>query len=198
MNRRPLRFAAIALTIGVLWLTIGPAPWRTDGHEVEGGVLNPEAWTSAATWSTGYVSEIAFNVAMFVPVGMLAALLIHRRRWPLAFAVGFALTAVIELVQLLLPDRVSDPRDLVMNTLGASLGVVLVMAARGVRRAAAVASGPGVASAPETGATTVPGADAASARPASASAQAPVPAQASAVAAKAPFDELVGSGDRAA
>lgn len=181
MDRRPLRFAAIALTIGVLWLTIGPAPWRTSGHEFEGGVLNPDAWTSPMTWSTGYFSEIAFNVAMFVPVGVLAALLLHRRHWPLAFAAGFALTLFIELVQLVLPDRVSDPRDLVMNSLGASLGVVLVMAARGVRRSVVVASAPLVL-APADGSADADGSSATAARPAS----------------KIPFDELVGSGDRAA
>ena len=37
-------------------------------------------------------------------------------------------------------DRISDPRDLVMNTGGAVLGVVFVLVARMVRRAAAVAS----------------------------------------------------------
>ncbi|KQM81387.1 VanZ family protein [Agromyces sp. Leaf222] len=189
MNRRPLRFAALALTLGVLWLTIGPAPWSTSGHEVDGGVLNPAAWTSDVTWSTGYFSEMAFNVAMFVPVGVLAALLIHRRRWPLAFAAGFALTTFIELVQLLLPDRVSDPRDLVMNTLGASIGVVLVMAARGVRRAAAVASGPAIEQAPTIGS------DAATAPAAAASARS---TSTSTATTKMPFDELVGSGDRAA
>ncbi|GAA1939753.1 VanZ family protein [Agromyces allii] len=186
MNRRPLRFAAVVLTLGVLWLTVGPAPWSTSGHEFAGGVLNPEAWTSDVTWSTGYISEIAFNVAMFVPIGVLAALLLHRRHWPLAFVAGFALTTVIELVQLLLPDRVSDPRDLVMNTLGASLGVLLVMAARGVRRAAAVASGPALGTADGSTATGAAAAAAASAR------------SDSAPHVKVPFDELVGAGDRAA
>ncbi|ANJ28033.1 VanZ family protein [Agromyces aureus] len=190
MNRRPLRFAAIVLTMGVLWATVGPAPWSTSGHEIEGGVLNPDAWTSDATWSTGYFSEIAFNVAMFVPIGAVAALLMHRRHWPLALAAGIALTTFIELVQLFLPDRVSDPRDLVLNTLGASLGVVLVMAARGVRRAAAVASGPALGTATGTTATGDTAVAAASPRSDATAA--------STDAGKVPFDELVGAGDRPA
>ena len=140
MNRRPLRFVALAYAAVVLWVTVGPAPWRTSGHQLDGGILNPDAWTAQVTWTTGYLSEMAFNVALFVPVGLLAALLIPRRRWPLALVAGFAFTTLIELVQVPELDRVSDPRDLVMNTSGAVLGVLLVLVARMVRRSAAVAS----------------------------------------------------------
>ena len=140
MNRRPLRFVALAYAAVVLWATVGPAPWRTSGHQLDGGILNPDAWTAQVTWTTGYLSEMAFNVALFVPVGLLAALLIPRRKWPLALVAGFAFTTLIELVQVPELDRVSDPRDLVMNTSGAVLGVLLVLVARMVRRSAAVAS----------------------------------------------------------
>lgn len=138
MNRRPLRFVALAYTAFVLWVTVGPAPWGTDGNQLVGGILNPDAWTAPVTWTTGYLSEMIFNVALFVPVGVLAALLIRRRRWPLALLAGLAFTAFIELVQVPELDRVSDPRDLVMNTSGAVLGVLSVLAARMVRRAGAV------------------------------------------------------------
>jgi glycopeptide antibiotics resistance protein len=182
MNRRPLRFAAALYAAAVLWLTVGPAPWSTDGHELDGGILNAAAWTSAATWSTGYFSEIAFNVMLFLPVGVLAALLIHRRRWPLALLAGFGFTACIELLQLLLPDRVSDPRDLVLNAVGTTVGVGLVMAARSVRRSAAI-----MVPAPVRAA--VPDEQASAA--VTASAVGPVAVRAS-------FDELVPTGDRAA
>ena len=140
MDRRPLRFVAAAYAVVVLWVTVGPVPWRTSGNQVDGGILNPDAWTAPVTWTTGYLSEMAFNVAIFIPVGLLAALLIPRRRWLLALLAGFAFTTVIELVQVPEPDRISDPRDLVMNTAGAVLGVVLVLTARMVRRSVAVIS----------------------------------------------------------
>ena len=141
MNRRPLRFVALAYAAVVLWVTVGPAPWRTTaGSQLDGGILNLDSWTAPVTWTTGYLSEMAFNVAMFIPVGALAALLIPRRRWPLALLAGVAFTTVIELVQVPEPHRISDPRDLVMNTMGAVFGVLLVLAARMVRRSVAVAA----------------------------------------------------------
>lgn len=141
MNRRPLRFVAIAYAALVLWATIGPTPWRTtNGSQLDGGILNLDSWTAPVTWTTGYLSEMAFNVAIFIPVGVLAALLIPRRRWPLALLAGLAFTTVIELVQVPEPHRISDPRDLVMNTAGAVFGVLLVLTARMVRRSVAVAA----------------------------------------------------------
>ncbi|WP_136709506.1 VanZ family protein [Agromyces sp. H66] len=140
MNRRPLRFFALVYALAVLWLTVGPAPWHGSGNQLDGGILNPDAWTATVTWTTGYLAEMAFNVAMFIPVGVFAALLLPRRRWPFAVVAGFAFTALIELVQVPAADRISDPRDLVMNAGGAVFGVLLVLVARGVRRAAAVAS----------------------------------------------------------
>ena len=71
MDRRPLRFFAFAYAAVVLWATVGPAPWRTSGNQLEGGILNPDAWTAQVTWTTGYLSEMAFNVALFVPVLIL-------------------------------------------------------------------------------------------------------------------------------
>ncbi|MFF2387958.1 VanZ family protein [Agromyces sp. NPDC058104] len=140
MDRRPLGLVAAAYAALVLWVTVGPAPWRTTGNQLEGGILNLDAWTAPVTWTTGYLAEIAFNVVLFIPVGVLAALLLPRRAWPLAFVAGFAFTTVIELIQVPEPDRISDPRDLVMNTAGTVLGVILVQAARMVRRAGAVAA----------------------------------------------------------
>ena len=144
MNRRPLRLIAAAYAAVVLWATIGPAPWRTNGIKLEGGILNADAWAAPVTWTTGLLSEMAFNVAIFIPVGVLAALLIARRWWPLAFVAGSAFSLVIELVQVVEPDRISDPRDLVMNTAGAAFGVLIVLAARIMRRAGGIRTAPTV------------------------------------------------------
>ncbi|MWC00287.1 VanZ family protein [Agromyces seonyuensis] len=135
MQRRlPLALAATAYAVAVLWATLGPAPWSTVGYELPNGILNPLAWTMSATWSTGYLSEIAFNVVMFIPVGVLASALLPRRRAWLPLLIGVAFTTCIELVQIPLTDRISDPRDLVANTVGAIVGVAAVALTRLVRK----------------------------------------------------------------
>lgn len=151
MKRPVLALTAAAYAAAVLWVTIGPAPGSTMGNQLDGGILNPAAWTAPVTWTTGRLYEIAFNVAMFIPVGVLGALLIPRRRWPLAFLAGVAFSVLIELVQVPVLDRISDPRDLVMNTAGAVLGVFVVLAARFVHRAGRVAAVPVIVRLAEVG-----------------------------------------------
>jgi glycopeptide antibiotics resistance protein len=87
-------------------------------------------------WLDFATVEFIANVAMFVPLGLFFLLLLGRGRWWLAILFGIALTVVIEFVQQALPSRVSDPRDLVANSIGATLGVLvaLVMTAAKARR----------------------------------------------------------------
>ena len=130
MNRRPLRFVALAYAAVVLWVTVGPAPWRTSGNQVEGGILNPDAWTAPVTWTTGLplgdgVQRRAVHPGRHArraahPPSPVAAR--TRRR-------ASRSPPLIELVQVPEPDRISDPRDLVMNTGG-----------RGARRASSCSS----------------------------------------------------------
>ncbi len=73
--------------------------------------------------------EIMANVLVFVPIGILSFLLLPRRAWALSFLVGPALSAVIELTQrLALPHRAATLDDVVANSLGATLGVVVAIA----------------------------------------------------------------------
>lgn len=96
---------------------------------------------AATRWLDYSSVEFLANVAMFVPLGIFLVLLFGRRRWWLGILVGVGLTLAIELVQQVLPTRVPDPRDLVANTIGASVGVLiaLVMTAGDARRVRAKA-----------------------------------------------------------
>ncbi len=118
--------AAAGYLAAVLWITLGPVPWAQESlAENPLGILNPEAWTARSTWLGGRPLEFLMNVAMFVPLGALAAAVGRSRA---LLAAPFALTVGIELVQIALPDRASDPRDLVANALGAVIGIVIARA----------------------------------------------------------------------
>lgn len=71
--------------------------------------------------------EFLANVGLFIPVGVFVLLLFGARLWWVAVAGGVALTAAIETAQRSIPGRVSDPRDVVANSLGAVIGVGLAL-----------------------------------------------------------------------
>lgn len=111
----------------VLWATLRPLPWATDGNQEAFGILDPRAWIGSATWTEGSALEIIANVVMFVPLGLASGLVIRGLRGAIA---PLALTLVIELVQIPLADRISHPRDLVANACGALLGLAIAAAVR--------------------------------------------------------------------
>jgi glycopeptide antibiotics resistance protein len=90
-----------------------------------------------ASWIGFSELEFAANVAMFVPLGLFFVLLLGRRRWWLGLLIAVGITFVIEFAQQGIPNRVSDPRDLLSNSLGAALGATaaLVLTASEARRA---------------------------------------------------------------
>lgn len=71
--------------------------------------------------------EFLANIGLFVPVGVFVLLLFGSRLWWVAIAGGIALTSAIETAQRSIPGRVSDPRDVLANSAGAVIGVVLAL-----------------------------------------------------------------------
>jgi glycopeptide antibiotics resistance protein len=71
--------------------------------------------------------EFLANIAMFVPVGVFLLLLFGSRLWWLALTASVLLTGLIETAQMGIPGRVPDGRDLVANTLGALIGIVIAL-----------------------------------------------------------------------
>jgi len=128
MDRR-LTVALLAVYLAaVAWVTLRPdlAPDSTF-----------DAVRAAVDWLrergvpvTFDLVEALANVVMFVPFGLLVGRL-QRRTW-LVVAAGCGTSALIETLQLaFLPTRVATVQDVVMNTLGAAVGVVaLRLAAR--------------------------------------------------------------------
>lgn len=117
----------VVLYLGfVAFATLAPTPWATQGAQPHRGILDPEMWADPVTWTSGSPREFMLNVMLFVPVGLLAA----RFGVVRGFAASVALTFAIEVLQIPMPDRISDPRDLVANAAGAAFGVAVVASAR--------------------------------------------------------------------
>src|SRR4051794_40336643 len=99
--------AAIVAVGGVALLTLAP---RTLVAPARGAFMR---WVDAAaapllTWMPDADPERVLNTLMFVPLGATIALLLHRRAWPVAILVGFAVSACVEYAQATIPGRVPD------------------------------------------------------------------------------------------
>jgi glycopeptide antibiotics resistance protein len=127
MRRRPALAAVTGVyLLAVAWITLNPFPPDPHGNGLLKQLLAAFASTPALAWIDFDVVEFTANVLMFVPMGVLFTLLLGLGRWWLALLVGVASTCFIEGVQLLLPNRYSDVRDLVANTLGTLVGIAIV------------------------------------------------------------------------
>lgn len=78
-------------------------------------------------WLTFSTIEFLANIALFVPLGLFFVLLLGRSRWWLAILIGVAMTFTIEYAQQFIGGRISDPRDLVSNSIGTVIGTVLAL-----------------------------------------------------------------------
>lgn len=133
-TRAAAALIGLAYTALMLLLTIGPVRQRFVGSEAERGVLDWRSWFEVSTWREGTTGEFVANVMLFLPWGALAVLALGARRWMLAAAGAGALTLAIEIAQIPTA-RISDPRDLVANVLGAVLGIALGAAVDAMRSA---------------------------------------------------------------
>ena len=127
--------AALLLCAGVLAVLLWPAPVD---RPLYGRVVRGLAWLHDAGFPViSYASvEAAANVALFVPVGFLAARLLAPRRWGLALVLCIVLSGTGELAQeLFLPARNANAQDVLLNASGALAGVGLAaLLAFAVRR----------------------------------------------------------------
>lgn len=127
-----LSLVTIAYLALVAWITLSPleAPSQF-------GIL----WTlaeffeshAATDWITFSRLEFAANVIMFVPLGLFLVLLFGRRQWWLAIGLGLAPTGAIEFAQQFIANRVSDPRDIVANGIGAIVGTLVALALKAAK-----------------------------------------------------------------
>jgi VanZ family protein len=138
---KPVRRRIVVLVIvGVVLLAgvllVGFLPTRVDGgveHQVRGFV----DWLrglGAPDWVDYDLMDFLANIGFFVPVGVIAALLLPWRVWWLAIPIGAALSGALELGQaLFLPARYASLTDVLANTIGALIGALIGAAIRNLR-----------------------------------------------------------------
>ncbi|KQX06608.1 MULTISPECIES: VanZ family protein [unclassified Leifsonia] len=127
LHRHPvLGILTVAYLAFVGWVTLTPQPYDGRTASVLERFLDFFARHDATDWITFDRVEAAANVVMFVPVGLFFVLLFGRRLWFVAIIAGALFSVGIEYFQLeFLPSRVADVRDVLTNTAGTILGVLL-------------------------------------------------------------------------
>lgn len=100
----------------------------TGTHPGQAVQLVPFQWI--ADWARdGDIAfeQMALNILLFVPLGVIAKLMWQRGRQD-ALAIGFAISFAIECAQLAMGHRIFDVDDLITNTTGTLLGYGLAVA----------------------------------------------------------------------
>jgi glycopeptide antibiotics resistance protein len=127
VHRPWLTAGFVAAALGVVALTVGPSPGEllfTVARSVPG--LDGLSPTTV---------EMAANVLLFVPVALLLAAAAPRLSGLLVWLLCTAASAGVEAAQLVIPDRETSIRDVVLNSAGAAIGVLVhAWAPRGERR----------------------------------------------------------------
>ena len=75
------------------------------------------------------ISEVFWNVVLFIPLGILFSLLLSKRKW-ISIVLGMLLSAGIELTQLILHRGLFEFDDIFHNTLGTIIGFVVYLLVR--------------------------------------------------------------------
>lgn len=132
MRFRPwLLVVTVLYLMAVGWMTLRPSVYGHTTSEVLWRLLDEFSAHAATQWITFSVVESVSNALMFVPLGFLLALFFPKRLFVVAIGLCLALSWGIEWFQgEFLPTRVSDPADIVHNTLGGAIGVGVALVLR--------------------------------------------------------------------
>jgi glycopeptide antibiotics resistance protein len=101
-------------------------PWRFEARELDGNPL----WILANAWAGSFnrylPRDLLVNVALYAPLGMTGRLAFGGYLRPIA--IGVALSAALEMLQLFVPGRNTSAMDVLTNAAGTALGVALAPA----------------------------------------------------------------------
>ena len=124
-NKHLWHLALIAYIACTLWLTVfSRKPTLMAGSEWM------PLWTYHAILNEGkryLIADIANNILMFIPVGMLAGLLSKTYAWWRVLFFGMAMSLSIELLQLHLKRGLCETDDVIHNSLGCLFGYIMAV-----------------------------------------------------------------------
>ena len=120
-ERRVVVALAVAYVLALGVLVTAPWGWQLNRLTVRLYVLFRYDWPIAPDWASPHHYGFILNIALFVPLGVIAVLLTRWSWWRVVLAAA-AVSTAIEVAQWLFLDRVGDRADVLANTLGALLG----------------------------------------------------------------------------
>jgi glycopeptide antibiotics resistance protein len=124
MRKTIIAILTLAYAGVIAAMTLGPQPGNGTTAGWAQAVIGLVDRHVAASFSYADL-EFFGNIALFAPLGFLLILLLGRNRWWVVVLLGIAATCGIEFSQHFIPNRVPDVRDLVANSAGALIGVLL-------------------------------------------------------------------------
>lgn len=128
LDRATRRVAAGSLVLIVLVVAVivfWPGPPDPGGQGALESYLRYPEDHGLPRWITFNLVQNLANVVMFLPLGLLGSLALRRRNY-LVVLYAAAASGLIELTQLLLlPHRVASLEDVLANTAGAFVGLLL-------------------------------------------------------------------------
>lgn len=69
-----------------------------------------------------FIPEIVMNILVFTPIGFLLGCCYRKIRWWKVMLIGFFLSAIIEIMQLVFDKGYAEVDDLIHNTIGCVVG----------------------------------------------------------------------------
>lgn len=119
-SKLALRFAWLAVTIGAV--AYGSLlPFQFDLSLL----ARPQWWTGIQLgFRSTNIDDVLINLFVYLPIGAAAAVLVRSRleRLLTVMGVAFFVSALLELIQLGLPQRVTSILDVALNVIGALIG----------------------------------------------------------------------------
>lgn len=129
-------FLLVLYLATVAFVVLWPSPVDQQAHGTIARILARLQLLGAPNWIDYNLVEASANVVMFVPIGLLGGVQLREGlRW-LALPGAFAVSFLIELFQdTFLPGRFGTMQDVLANTHGAAIGLVVLYAVLEYRRA---------------------------------------------------------------